>query len=213
MRTARAATVTMPDSTDLVFALHGDTLPRGYRFGLWAALVERLPWLAGEPLAGMHPLRVPATADAVLLLPRRARLALRIPRSRIADAAALAGHELDVDGTRVRLGDARERALVSHPTVHAAFVVAEGGDADVDDEQAFHRRVGEMLEVAGGAPRHICGRMTTLPIGQDTRVGASVALHGLAPAQSLWWQRVGLGAERRYGCGLMVPHKIIAGLD
>lgn len=202
-------------ATDLVFALQGDTLPIGYRLALWAALVDRLPWLATEPQAGIHPLRVPTTLDPVLLLPRRARLSLRVPRARTTDAAALGGNELIVDGNRLLLGAARERPLLAHPTIEAAFVVCDAADAE-----ALHRRVEQLLadtaaaaRSAGGTPHHICGRIKTLAIGNDTLHGASVVLHGLKPEQSLWWQSVGLGAERRFGCGLMVPHKLIAGLD
>ncbi|MGE0312320.1 MAG: type I-MYXAN CRISPR-associated protein Cas6/Cmx6 [Lautropia sp.] len=205
-----AETRSLAASTDLVFALHGETLPAGYRAGLWAALLDRLPWLADEPLAGVHPLRVPATLDAVVLLPRRARLGLRIPRERLADAARLSGCELEVAGSRLRVGDAHERPLLAHPTVQAVFVAA---DDDAGDEQAFHAWIDALLRAAAGPTPHICGRMKTLETGDGALYGASVVLHGLAPAQSLWWQRVGLGGRRSHGCGLMVPHKIIAGID
>jgi len=38
-------------------------------------------------------------------------------------------------------------------------------------------------------------------------------IHDLKPEASLRLQYTGLGSDRRYGCGVFVPYKVITGLD
>jgi CRISPR-associated protein Cas6 len=46
---------------------------------------------------------------------------------------------------------------------------------------------------------------------QDTEiVGYSLMLHELSPDDSLRMQAIGLGKERKFGCGIFVPHKSAA---
>ena len=202
----------VPQMIDIAFELHGDTLARDYQLGLWDAVMARLPWLAEAPFAGLHPLRVPATLDARVLLPARAKLVLRVPVARAEDAMALAQSTLEVCGDPLHVGASRSKPLYPHPTVHADFVLAQRPDETVD-ETGFHAGVAQLLSLEGKPPAHICGRMKSIRVGSRTLHGAAVVVHGLRPAQSLQWQYAGLGAGRHFGCGLMVPHKNISGLD
>jgi CRISPR-associated protein Cas6 len=192
---------------DLVFELRGTRLPRDYHALLWAALLERLPWLADEPGAGVHPIRG-ATTDAGLLLSRRARLTLRLPGARSADAMRLTGQSLTVEGERIDVGTARPRALDPYPTLSAQFVATGAAD-----ELEHQETVQKMLEALDVPLRFICGRMRTVRAGGGTISGAGVVLHQLRPLQSLLMQRRGLGELRGLGCGLFLPHKIISGID
>lgn len=194
-------------AADLVFELSGARLPRDHATALWAALTEQLPWLADEPLAGVHAIRGAAT-ETGLLLSRRARLALRLPLRRQADAARLVGRRLEVEGESLEVGAVRERSLEPYPTLSAQFV-ATGAADDLGHQQTVQALLGEIdLPL-----RFICGRMRLMRCGATTIAGASVVLHQLRPEQSLRIQRRGLGGLRHLGCGLFLPHKTISGID
>jgi len=207
---ARAGDRTPPGEEamlDLVFELAGTHLPRDYQDALWSELLEHLPWLAEEQAAGVHAVRGSAT-DAGMLLSRRARLALRVPLRRQADAARLTGGRLQVEDSALEVGAARARALEPFPTLSAGFVATGAGD-----ELAHQESVQALLAGLGLPLRFICGRMRVMRSGAVSVAGASVVLHQLRPEQSLLVQRRGLGALRHLGCGLFLPHKTISGID
>ena len=51
---------------DVVFPLEGTHLPRDHAWPLARALGAVLPWLAAEPLAGFHPVKVVPGGDPVI---------------------------------------------------------------------------------------------------------------------------------------------------
>jgi CRISPR-associated protein Cas6 len=189
---------------DLAFAVQGDVLPRDHRRSLAEAVLRALPWLAGlQPRAGLHRLNVSGTGVAQVLLSRRTRLVLRLPRERAQEAARLAGMHLDIDGHGLRLGEAHVRELLPWGTLYAHFVATEESD-----EAAFLRAVEAELETLGVSCRAICGRAQAVEAGRLH--GYSVMLDGLSAADALRMQEQGLGAHRELGCGVFVPHKSAA---
>jgi hypothetical protein len=58
----------------------------------------------------------------------------------------------------------------------------------------------------------LCGRATALATSQGTLTTRSLMVTVATPAQSLDLQRHGLGAERKLGCGLFIPHKDVGDL-
>lgn len=201
------AGVASEHAVDLVFAISGSRLPADYALALWEALVARLPWLGGEPGVGVHAIRASA-GEGGLLLSRRARLALRLPLRRQADAMRLTGQALEVGGERLDVGEASLRPLEPYPTLSARFVATGAADA-----LAHQEAVEAMLGEVGMPQRFICGRMRTVRCGDTTVTGAEVVLHQLRPEQSLAMQERGLGAERHLGHGLFLPHKTISDID
>src|SRR6266542_1324351 len=107
---------------DIAFALGGDTLPRDHRYALAEAVEHALPWLAGLPGAGVHPMNLVFGTGREALLSRRTRLTLRVPRERAGDACAMAGARLDIAGHTLVAGAARRRELLRHRTLYARFV-------------------------------------------------------------------------------------------
>ena len=188
---------------DVAFALEGDTLPHEHRYALAQALQRALPWLDGEPRAGVHRLNLVRSGSGAQLVSRRTRLTLRVPRSRAGDTCALAGTRLDVGAERVRAGRAQPRELLPHGTLYACLVAA-----DSPDEAAFLRRIQGELDALDVHAEPVCGRWQTLEAGR--LLGCSLMLSGLDPAQSLRLQQQGLGLHRRLGCGLFVPHRSAA---
>lgn len=186
---------------DLVFAVQGRTLPRSHRVPLAQALLQALPWLADEPLAGVHRLNLSAGAET--LLSNRSRLVLRLPRERVGDALALADTELQLEGHRLRvLGPGQVRELLPYGTLYAHVVAAPRSD-----ELAFLDDVDSELEQLGITGRRLCGRQQALA---DSLVGYSLMLDGLSPAHSQHLMERGLGPHRLWGCGLFIPHKSAA---
>lgn len=189
---------------DLAFALDGGVLPREHRCALAAAVEQVLPWLAGLPDAGVHPLNVSAGGGPDALLSGRTRLTLRVPRGRAAAAAALVGAELHLGGgCCVRVGAMQERELRPHGTLYAHLVAA-----DEADEIAFLRSAKAELDTLGVPCRTICGRHQVTEGG--ALQGYSLMLDGLSAAAALRVLQAGLGRHRRLGCGVFVPHRSAA---
>lgn len=199
-----AAAVDAP-MLDLAFELRGDILPQAYPFALEAALCQALPWFGDEPLAGVHPIRAPAT-DYGIVLSRRARLVLRLPEARAEAATALCGRSLSIGAATLAIGPASLRPLAPFATLHAWNVASSAADA-----QGFIDDVAMQLEALAVRAQLICGRPEALAYGVRRVAGYGLALHGLSPADSLRLQQHGLGAARRLGCGIFLHHKIIEG--
>jgi CRISPR-associated protein Cas6 len=192
---------------DLVFPLTGRSLPRDYTQALHAALQQELPWLAQEPRAGVHPLKLVqgSTAGPVSLLSPRTRLLLRLPRERVAQASALAGRTLAVEGHTMQLAAPHERELLPHATLYAYAVAAAG-----EDEAAFMQAVAGELQALGVRTQTVCGKRGERPYDSRTLTTFSLMLHALSAADSLRVQERGLGPHRLLGCGVFVPHKSAA---
>jgi CRISPR-associated protein Cas6 len=185
---------------DVAFALEGDDLPLDHRQALAEALDRALPWLAGLPGAGIHRLNVSAGGGLEAMLSHRTKLTLRVPRERAADAVALAGTELQIGASRLRVGAPKRRELRPYGTLYAHLVAAE--DAD---EGVFLRAVDAELSALGVRCRSICGRRQVVESGKLQ--GFSLMLDGLTAASAMRVLEAGVGAHRRLGCGLFVPHK------
>lgn len=205
------------DVVDAMFAIACPTLPVDHAYALSKAVETVLPWFAEEPGAGLHTIHGAASgsgwmrpegADALLQLSHRAKLGLRVPVHRFDDAAALVGRTLDVAGWRLRVEQVALRPLSRITTLFSRSVIVGG-----EDEADFSAAAVAELDALGIHPgRIVCGRTTPVATPGRTYETRSLMVAGLAPEQSLALQRRGLGAERKLGCGLFIPHKDIADL-
>lgn len=194
---------------ELSFELSGRSLPRDHRAALAQALREQLPWLSDEPSVGVHPLRAPLGEGDQVLLPRRARLLLRLPEWRLDDARALCGRRLEVAGQSLRVGAcAAPRELLTTRTLHAEFVC---WDAPV---AAFEAHCAAALGDLGiDSPWMSGGEREALgPDGVTLLRGRALLLHDLPHRHALALQVLGLGGHRLLGCGLFKAHKAVTGL-
>lgn len=191
---------------DMVFDASGETLPPAYPFALWAELARHVPLLADDESVGVLPLRT-AESGADILLPRRAKLVLRLPQTLKQAAAALSGASLDISGSALRLGVAQERQIQPHPTLHAQLVTG------ADDEVAFLEEIRASLNTMCIEAGLICGMRRTLSDDSHTLTGYSLVVHSLKPETSLRLQSDGMGEGRHFGCGIFLPHKVISGLE
>jgi CRISPR-associated protein Cas6 len=189
---------------DIVFDVEGTSLPADNAWPLLQAIERRLPWLAGDMLAGIHPLRAAPTTYGVVLLAQRAKLVLRAPEARLPECLALQEAELDVAGSRLFVGFGKPRPLRPSATLSAQRVASDAGDA-----QEFESAVRRLLSALAVDCGFISGRHREANAGGRKIVGFGLALHGLSPADSLRVQSVGIGGERRLGWGVFVPSKSI----
>lgn len=194
---------------DLAFALQGRALPRHHRAALAQSVLQHLPWLADEPLAALHRLNLATGTDPTddtVLLSGRSRLVLRLPRTAVARAQALAGAALHLGPHRLQVrGPGLARELLPHTTLYAHLVAAEH-----EAELAFLADVDQALQQLGVAGRRLCGRQQRQTEGQQPLVGYSLMLDGLQPAHAQRLMEHGLGPHRLWGCGVFVPHKSAA---
>lgn len=205
------------DIVDAVFAISCPSLPVDHAYALSMAIEAVLPWFAREPDAGLHTIHGAASASgwmrpegagAVLQLSHRAKLALRLPVQRLDDAAALVGCTLDVAGWPLRVERISWRPLSRIATLFSRCVALPG-----EDEAAFLAAAVGGFDALGINPgRMVCGRTTPVATPARTYDTRSLMVAGLTIEQSLALQRQGLGAMRKLGCGLFIPHKDIADL-
>lgn len=203
---------------DAVFAISCPSLPVDHAWALSRAVEGALPWFAEEPDAGLHTIHGgesgsgwlrPEGPGARIELSRRAKLALRLPRHRVAAARALTGRTLEVEGSALAVGSLTLRPLSRITTLHARSVAYEGAAEEPDFEAAALAE----LAALGVRPQRIqCGREVAVSTPRGTWRARSLMVAGLGVEQSLLLQRTGLGIGRRLGCGLFIPHKDVADL-
>jgi len=208
----------MEEIVDAAFAIECRSLPVDHAFALSQAILAALPWFAEEPHAGLHTVHGAASGagwqrpegeDALLQLSHRTRLVLRLPESRLPDAASLSGQTLDVAGFPMRVGRLAPRPLVRIASLFSRGVIFE----EAEDEAGFIAAATAALRALGvEASTLLCGREVALATPQRTYRTRSLMVTVATPAQSLALQRQGLGEARKLGCGLFIPHKDVGDL-
>ncbi len=191
---------------DVVFDISGGTLPTAYPYALWDELVRLAPQLGEDENVGVIPLRM-ATSKEGMLLQKRAKLVLRLPHALADIVSELAQKQMRVADSLIQLGSCKKRPISHYPTLHAHLVTG------ADDEIAFMEEVESALAEMEVEAKLICGQRLTLTNGERAINGYSLVLHDLSPEDSLRIQYSGLGEERRFGCGIFVPYKVISGLE
>jgi CRISPR-associated protein Cas6 len=208
----------MDEVVDAAFAIECRSLPVDHAFALSAAIQAALPWFADDPQAGLHTVHGAASGagwqrpegeDALLQLSHRTRLVLRLPGSRLRDAAALSGQTLDIAGFPMRVGRLQPRPLLRIASLFSRGVLLAGADEEEDFLAAAARELGALGVTAGTM---LCGRDVTLATPQGTYRTRSLMVTVGTPEQSLLLQRHGVGEARKLGCGLFIPHKDVGDL-
>lgn len=194
--------------TDIMFSLRGSTVMPEYAAPLWQALRASLPWLAEEPAAAIHPLARVSRGQGALFLGRHTRLILRLPLRRVAEAYELCGRMLDIGtSTKIEVGTASLRPLRPAAVQYSPLVTL--GNAS---EAEFLVEAERLLSGLDIDCHLVCGKAQAVQ-GEESEgmlQGNSLMLHGLTLENSLRIQHAGLGAGRKLGCGIFVPHKTVA---
>lgn len=204
------------DILDVLFSVTCKRLPVDHAYALSAALQRAAPWIAeGVSGVGIHTIHVAGSqngwerpghgTDQYLLLSRRTKLTIRVPKQRLnALLGNLEGKTLDVAGCSLTIGPGKVRRLSTETTLFARYVVAVPEDTEAD----FLAHAAQALKDQGIAIRKaLCGKTTLLTMPDGMLRTRSLMLSGLTPAESVRLQQRGLGPHRRMGCGIFIPHK------
>ncbi len=205
------------DVVDLQFSIECRELPVDHAQALSSALHAALPWLADDERIGVHQIHVAASQNGwerplagsgqLLVLSRRTKLTLRVPLDRLDAVRGLTGSSLDVGGFPMKIGTAKPRPLSRLGTILSRYVVANEGA----DEEAFLRHVAaELASMHIQIKKALCGIPHRIETRDHPLYTRSLLLADLRPEESIRLQREGLGAHRKLGCGLFIPHKGIA---
>ena len=191
---------------DAVYDISAEVIPAAYHVPLWHALQQRIPGMAEEIRAGVVPLRT-SISDAGMLLAKRSKLVVRLTLPLAENYALLSGQTIDLDGITLQLGSGKLRKLQSYSTLHAHLVSTS------KDEVEFLQDVASTLNELGIAGKLLCGMRNVMQTPDREISGFSLVIHDLKPEDSLKLQYAGLGADRRFGCGIFIPYKVITDLD
>jgi CRISPR-associated protein Cas6 len=205
------------DVVDVSFRIECPCLPLDHAYALSSAVLHHLPWLGTERHAGIHLIHGAESGNGwmrpqdpekdLLHLSRRARLRLRVPESRIDEAEALVGEQLDITGFGLGVGEMSVVPLLPMPVVFARHVVVDPGQ----DEATFLAAMATELKRLG-APvnKLLSGRSHVLRTPAGLVHTRSLMVAELDPEAWLCPQRSGIGSDQAMGCGLFIGHKDIA---
>ncbi|MFZ1387642.1 MAG: type I-MYXAN CRISPR-associated protein Cas6/Cmx6 [Thiolinea sp.] len=204
------------DVLDLSFAIRCKQLPIDHAWDLSQAIRKALPWFDEEPLAGVHTIHVAESGNgwlrpednAGLLIPsRRTRLELRLPKPRIEQAKALTGQTLSWDDYTLSVGEAKEKPFSNAAVLFARYVLSSDAESE---EQFLQRMAVEVQQLTQfKIKKMLCGRSHHLQTLQGRLFTRHLMFADLDNDTSIRLQQVGLGEGRKYGCGLLLPHKSI----
>ncbi len=203
------------DVVDLTFSIGCPAIPVDHAHALSRAICEILPWFADEPEAGLHIIygaasmhgwQRPDSPDETILLSKRTRLRLRLPKDRIEDASALCGKTLDVSGHKMEVGEAKIMLLVSSNTLFSRHIASDTGE----DEEAFTERMVLELRAMGlRFTKILSGRDHAIAIPDGQINTKSLLVSGLSVQDAVKLQISGVGPYRHMGIGLFVASKSI----
>ncbi len=189
---------------DAQFDLNGQELPEDHGQVLYEALLVHLPWLNDTPEAGILPIHGAPSGRGTLVINRRAKLVLRLPISRLADAQSLVGKTMDLGCGVIHIGGLKEKPLMPFNYLYSPFV-----DLGTTDEAAFLDKARASLEELGVQGGLIPGKQRKMHTPGGDIGGYSLMLHDVTLAHSITVQERGIGRNRLLGCGIFVAHKSI----
>ncbi len=204
---------------DLAFDITCKMLPVDHAYALSQAIIQILPWLANEPLAGLHLIhgaasgngwQRPEAQDELLYLSRRTKLTLRLPTQRVVDAQALVDQRLDIAGYELKLGKAAAKALTVMPVLLAHYIEA---DEDQDENSFINQCVDDLNTMGVECRKALCGKNRYFKTPYAQIFTRSLMIADISPADAITVQQYGLGSGRAMGFGIFVPHKDIAPVD
>ncbi|WPL15476.1 CRISPR-associated endonuclease Cas6 [Thiorhodovibrio winogradskyi] len=208
---------------DVLFSLKCRALPVDHAEALAHALLGAAPWIGEEDCCGIHSVHVAgsqngwqrpeADADQPLILSRRTKLGIRVPKKRVADLrAALEHRDFDIAGHVLHLESAKERLLSRETTLFSRYVChpqpKPGRDSTHDSESDFlDWAAAALAELDIKIRKALCGKSVKVRYSGGWLPTRGLMLADLGLEESLRLQQQGLGPHRELGCGLFIPHK------
>lgn len=197
---------------DLAYSIQCRSVPVDHAHSLSQAIHKALPWFTDEGDAGLHMIHISEAGNGwyrsetdELLLSHRSKLMLRLPRHRLDDARQLCGAELNIAGSTMTVGKSKVKPLSPLSTQFSRYVQS----ADIDNEEHFLNYIAPELEALLGTEvrKILCGKTHTFNTPDGPINTRSVMVADLSAESAVLLQQKGLGAGRKMGCGLFIPHK------
>lgn len=204
------------DVLDVSFAMVCKRLPLDHHWALYQAVRRALPWFDEDAVSGVHSIHVaesgngwlrPEEQDAYLLPSRRTRLNLRIPKTRLEQVKQLTGQLLSVAHNGLQVGEMKEKPFTNAAVLFARYVVSDEAESEEHFLQRMAQNIREIADVR--VKKMLCGKSATLNTPQGTVFTRHLMIADLENEPSIRLQQYGLGAGRKFGCGLLLPHKSI----
>lgn len=211
---------TVPDDIiDVVFKIECKSIPLDHAYALSQAICATLPWFEEDEDAALHLIhgaesgngwQRPDDNEGFIYLSRRTRLILRIPKQRHDDVKTLSGQHLDIKGHSLKIGSGTLKPLIQTGVVFARHVVADEGQ---NEEEFLQKVLTELRQSGIRCRKMMCGKTTYFESPQGKVFTRSLMLADLSPTDAVQLQQKGLGAGRKLGCGIFIPHKGIKAVD
>lgn len=189
------------------FDLQGPRLPKDHGYSLYMALAELFPGLTTDEETAIHHVQGSVTGPDEILLNHRTKLVIRTPKSRVPEFISLTGKTMTVEGHAIIIGKHKLKPITLHTPLYAHCVTT--GSAE---ETTFAADIMRELDTMHIDCRFICGRRQTMRTATGDVSGYSLMLHGMPIEHAIRVQEIGLGGNRKLGCGIFIPHKSIQAL-
>jgi len=203
---------------DLNFKIQCRMLSIDHAYALSQSIAEALPWFA-DSASALHLIHGAESGNGwvrqeahegealpCMYLSHRAKLTLRLPVERVADAQILTGKTLTIGTHPLVIGKSTIKKLTTIPILFARYIVADPNQPEED----FITQVHQDLKATGiSCYKMICGRTHDIRFPDKTIFTRSLMIADLAPPESIQLQQQGYGEGNTFGCGIFLPHKDI----
>ncbi len=197
---------------DLHYKIDCKQIPTCHAWELSQALYQALPWIKDESEVGIHQIHGAASGNGwerppdgeLIHLSKRTRMQLRVPASRIDDAAELVGKTLDIAGHSVLVGKMTSKSIDPFSTLFSRYIVVSPG---MSEDNFLQWVVGELKARDIQVRKLLCGIGHEIDANGEKIETRSLMIADLDVATSVALQEVGIGPLRHMGCGIFIAHK------
>lgn len=205
---------------DIAFRIRCSCLPVDHAHDLLQAIARVMPWIHDDDMLGIHSIHGAASGNGwyqpmqenggLMQLSKRVRLILRAPEARLDQCAALCGKTLSVLDQQITVNNYNVRTINPMPALFARSVLTQ----DKESEDSFIENIhGSLVEMNIDVPKILPGRKHKIKLADRDLVVRSLLLADISIPNSIRLQEVGLGENRKLGCGLFIPHKSISAVE
>ncbi len=210
------------DVIDLAFSIKCKTLPLNHSWALSREILKHLPWVEGDPHAGIHQIHVAESNNGwmrpdddeenPLLYPsHRTKMTLRIPIDKLSDTEKLTGITLDIDGHSLLIGNSKKKLFTNAGVIFSRYVLSNHDESEHD----FLSRVSQEIKSKTNfnIKKMLCGKIHIIKTPNTKFTTRNLMIADLDSETSIKIQQLGIGKYRELGCGLFLPHKGIKSLN
>lgn len=194
---------------DLAFPIQASTpIPSDHGYKLYSAISHAVPQAHSENGLAIHPIQGRLIGNRELAIQPWSRLALRLSHEEIPHYLSLAGRQLRLGESAIRVGVPEIRALVPAIALRSRLVIIKAANlnAELLTPTVFEAATRKQLDQLGVSSEAMLtiGKRRTMRLKDKEIVGYEVIVEGLTAEESITLQEGGLGGKRKCGCGVFV---------